>query len=525
MSSYQGLNQANAATYFLDRNVEAGRGDEVALYYLDQSTSYSQLFDLVCRAGNLFVDSGIDYENRVVIILPDSPIHVVALLGLIRIGAVPVPLSTRLSLDDYLYVFADCRPKGLIIGQEHVSVMESVQRQLEENSFPFPKNTWVVGSGQAPSHYRPLEDALSQTPNESFVRKSSRDEPALIQYTSGRTGKPKGVVHLHRGLLQVTGHLARRLGMSEADKCFSVAKLSFGYGLGNSVLLPFSLGACSILHPGLADPFTIYELLIRHRPTVFFGVPSLYSAMLQVKVGETDFDPSSLRVCVSAGEHLSASLFYKWKERFGHEILDGLGSTECLHIFVSGEIGRIKPGSVGTPIEGCEAKLLDDDGERVNEGETGHLYVKSPANAARYWNKHDETTATMIGAWIRTGDLLYQDDEGYYYYVGRSDDVIKVGGLKVSPIEVEECLLTFECVKECAVAGVTTKEGIATIQAYVCLNEGWEPSRRLKRVLKEYVQNSISPYKCPKEIEFVPALPKTVNGKIARYRLSEVAAV
>lgn len=525
MISLQGLNQANAATYFLDRNVEAGRGEDVALYYLDQSTSYSQLLDLACRAGNLFLNSGIDYENRVVIILPDSPIHVVALLGLIRIGAVPVTLSTRLSPDDYLYVFADCRPKGLVIGQEHVYVMESVRRQLEENSFPFPKNTWVVGSGQAPSHYRLLEDLLSQSSSEPVVRKSSRDDTAIIQYTSGSTGTPKGVVHLHRGLLQVTGYLARRLGMNEADKIFSVAKLSFGYGLGNSVLLPFSLGACSILHPGLADPFTIYDMLIRHRPTVFFGVPSLYSAMLQVNVCETDFDPATLRVCVSAGEHLSASLFHKWKERFGHEILDGLGSTECLHIFISGEIGRIKPGSVGTPIEGCDTKLLDDNGEPVNEGEIGHLYVKSPANAARYWNKHDETTATMIGPWIRTGDLLYQDEEGYYYYVGRSDDVIKVGALKVTPIEVEECLLKFEGIKECAVAGVTTKEGIASIHAYVCLNEGWEPSRRLKRVLKEYVQNSISPYKCPREIQFVTALPKTVNGKIARYRLSEVATV
>jgi benzoate-CoA ligase family protein len=517
------LHQDSAACYFLDRHVEEDRGHRNAIFYKDQAINYEELYNLAAKAGNLFLNSQVDYENRVAIILPDCPLQVAAFFGLIRIGAVPVPLSTKFSADDYLYVFADCRPVAAIIDREHIPALEYVQQYLESHQLPLLKHIFVVEESNLPPGYSAFEDLLTQQSNECKSRATSLDDMALIQYTSGSTGTPKGVVHLHRGLLEVSRNITRRLELNDSDVCLSAAKLSFGYGLGNSVLFPFSLAASVILHPDLSDPFAMFDLINRYKPTAFFGVPSLYSAMLSAPIPEEDSDLSSLRLCVSAGEHLSATLFRNWKKRFGHEIIDGIGSTECLHLFISGQRGRIKPGSTGTVIEDNEAMILDDEGQRVATGEVGHLHIKSRCNAARYWNKHDETMATMIGPWTRTGDLFFQDAEGYFYFVGRSDDVIKVGGLKVSPVEIEECLLANESVKECAVIGLTSEEGISCIHAYVRLNPGWEPDKRLKRKLKEHVRSSISPHKCPKEIEFVSELPKTITGKIARYKLRKTA--
>lgn len=515
---FKSLTYANCARHLLDRNVEEGGGARPALLYEGETFSYSDTLGLVGRAGNLFAGAGVSYENRVVIILPDSPSAVAAILGAMRIGAVPVPVSTRLSVDDYEYIFADCRPAAAVVGRQHLPVVEKIRKDFEEESLPFPANVWAVGAETLPPGFMDFEEALRGAPADCPVRPTREDDMALIQYTSGSTGRPKGVVHLHRGVIEVSRGFVERLQLRGDDLCFSVAKLSFGYGFGNSLIFPFSRGACSILYPGIVDPFSVLDILTRLRPTVFFGIPSMYAAMLEVPQGAGGADLSGLRLCVSAGEHLSAQLFHRWQETFGHEVLDGLGSTECLHIFISGEPGRVKPGSTGTPVPGYEVKLVDEQGRAVSPGEVGELYVKSECNAARYWNKQRETKATMLGPWTRTGDLLRQEGERFYF-VGRTDDVIKVRGSKVSPVEIEECLSSHGGVRECGVVGVADREGITSVVAYVCLNEGWEPSARLKKELKEHVRSTISPHKCPRRIEFIPEMPKTTSGKVARYKL------
>lgn len=515
------FDRANAVTHLLDRNVDEGRGGQPALHYDRSVISYGALLNSVSRAGNLFLARGVEWEDRAVLILPDCPEHVVSTLALMRIGAVAVPVSTRLSESDYLYVFADCRPKAAVIGVEHIEKVAKLLESLKRESLPVPRVIWVVGSEGSINGFESFGAGVEGASSHCAVAQTTRDDMAIIQYTSGSTGTPKGVVHLHRGLLEVGPSLVKRLGINQTDVCFSAAKLSFGYGFGNSVLLPFTRGASSVLYSGLSDPFAAYGIIDRYHVTVFFGVPSLYAAMLKVPGSESDFDLSSLKLCVSAGEHLNTGLLTRWRERFGQMIIDGVGCTECLHIFVCGESGRVKAGSTGTPVEGNELKIVDDAGLTVRTGETGELFVNSKANAARYWNKHEETTRTMMGVWMRTGDLFCQDEEGCFYYVGRKDDVIKIGGMKVSPVEVEECLASHEGVRECAVIAATNEDGLSSICAYVCLNPDWEAGSRLKSELRDFVRNSLASYKCPGRIEFVSELPRTSNGKIARYKLRQ----
>lgn len=519
MSYLTYINYANATNYYIDRNIDEGRGNNIAFRYCEQTISYAGLFELVNKSGNLFSQSGIDYENRIILILPDCPMFVVAFFGLLRIGAVPVPLSPRLSLDDYLYVFADCRPKGLIVTRDNLPLIETMREEFASKNLPFPQLLWVVESNQNNSDYESFEISLDKVSNDCPVRMTKADDIALIQYTSGSTGIPKGVVHLHRGLINLCENVLSRLKISKDDVCFSAAKLSFGYGLGNSVFFPLSVGASSILFSGPVDAFKVSEIIKRGKPTIFFGVPTLYSAILNVSQPDRIFDFSSIRLFVSAGEHLTKQLFNRWKLKFGKDIIEGLGTTECLHIFICSEEGCIKPGSTGTPIENCEAILINDKNQEASIGEVGSLYVKTEHNASRYWCKQSESVKTMIGPWINTGDLCYQDEDGYFFYVGRNDDVIKIGGIKVLPKEVEECLETHESVRECAVVSLTSDDGTASISAYVCLKDNWEPTQKLKRELKKHLRKLISSYKIPRKIAFLDELPKTTTGKIARYKL------
>jgi benzoate-CoA ligase len=360
---------------------------------------------------------------------------------------------------------------------------------------------------------------------------TSRDDVAFWLYSSGSTGFPKGAVHLHHDMVYSTELYARPiLGIHGEDITFSAAKLFFAYGLGNNLYFPFSVGATAVLYPGRPAPDKMFEVLATCRPSIFYGVPTLYAAMLQLAdAGESregsrgsaglDQALSSVRVCVSAGESLPAPIFHRWKEKFGLEILDGIGSTELLHIFISNRMGEVRPGSSGKIVPGYEARILDEEGRILPQGQVGNLLIKGDSAAPYYWNKHRKTTETMLGEWIKTGDKYYQDPDGYFWYCGRSDDMLKVGGIWVAPVEVENALIGHPAVLECAVVGAMDTDELVKPKAYVVLKTGYPASNDLAEELKAYVKESIAPYKYPRWIEFIPELPKTATGKIQRFRL------
>jgi benzoate-CoA ligase len=306
------------------------------------------------------------------------------------------------------------------------------------------------------------------------------------------------------------------LKIRETDRCFSAAKLFFAYGLGNGLYFPFSVGASAVYLSGRPTPRAVFEAIEEHRPTLYFGVPTLYGTML-----ETDGSLNRVRMCISAGEALPPRLLERWKERFGIPITDGIGSTEMAHIFISNEGPDVRPGSTGKPVPGYEARIVDEDLRELDDGEVGTLLIKGDSSAACYWNKHEKTKETMVGEWLNTGDKFYRDAEGYYYYVGRSNDMLKVGGIWVSPIEVENCIMDHPAVMECAVIGAPDAEGLVKPKAFVVLQHGNPPTNELAREIKEFVKTALAHYKYPRWIEFVDDLPKTATGKIKRFMLKD----
>jgi benzoate-CoA ligase family protein len=495
----------NAVLTYLDRHLDAGHGCRTCFRSEDGDVTYEDLADTAGRAANVLADAGVRMEARVMLVLPDSPLLVAFILGAMRMGAVPVPVSTRLLAADYAYVAADCRPSAFVVGAEQTEILE-----LAFKAPPSPPVVFTVPS---------LDEGLSMASPVRVVAPTSRDDAALIQYTSGTTGTPKGVVHLHRGLIALPDGFGRRLKLSPDDVCFSASKIPFGYGTGNSILFPMAAGASSILHPGPTDPFSVVDLLQRFEPTVFFAVPGLYSALLSLSDDAIVKPIQRLRMCVSGGEHLNQTLRDRWRDRFGAEILDGFGSTECLHIFMT-SMPRFSGGeSVGELVDGVEARLLDDADVPVSTGDIGHLWIRSPTNAAQYWNKYSETVTTMHGPWTRTGDQLFQDADGYFHYVGRSDDILKVGGMKVAPTEVEAAMLQHPAVAECAVVGRVDDGVTTTVVAYVRVNDGYPETPDLERELHRHARSTLAVHKRPRAFHMVATLPTTSTGKLARFRL------
>jgi len=505
---------ANAGHYLLDRHVEEERGDRIAVRCAGERLSYAEIFRRANQAARLFCVAGVRPGDRVLLVLPDGPAFVVAFFALVRMGAVPVPLSTMLSSGDFSFVAGDCASKVAVITSTLLPAFKEILAQRTSLG-----RVWLSDADDASAEFPSFESALAKQDDSFPVQPVESEDIALIQYTSGSTGRPKGVVHRHGALRGICDGFPARLALGPADICYSAAKMSFGYGLGNSLLFPFSAGATSILRVGACGPYEAYETIQMSRPTLFFGVPSLYAAMLKVTSPEREFDLSSIRVFISAGEHLTESVFTKWKQRFGREIINGIGCTECLHIFISGEAGRTKAGSAGSLIHGWEAKILDDEHGPVPIGEVGHLYVNGPGNSHEYWNHADNNKAMALKSWIRTGDLFHQDTEGFFFYAGRSDDQIKTKGFKIYPIEIEEVLSRHARVKECAVVGASTVEGVTEVRAYVVLQADQTGDKRLARELKLYLLQTLPPQKCPDRIEFVAELPKTATGKVARYKL------
>ena len=503
----------NVADYLVARHVREGRGSRIALIAPDGAISYNDLDALVNRAGNALRAVGLGPEQRVILLLHDGSAFYAAFLGAIKIGAVPVPINTLLRQGDYQFILNDSRAVAAIVSEQLVAEILPIVHLL-----PWLKHLIVSGGVVAG---RPSFEALLESARATLdAADTHKDEPAFWLYSSGSTGPPKGAVHLHHDMVYTIEDYARGvLEMNEHDRCLSAAKLFFAYGLGNSLSFPLGVGAEAIVLPGRAGPEAMFEAIGTHHPTIFFGVPTLYAAMLQVEDAVTRFDLSSLRFCVSAGEALPPEIFRRWQERFGLDIVDGIGSTEMLHIFLSNRPGACRPGTSGVEVPGYAARIVDDDGVPVAGDTIGTLMVRGESAAAGYWKQHEKTKATFQGHWVNTGDKYFRDVDGYYHYCGRSDDMLKVGGIWVSPVEVENTVLSHEAVLECAVVGVTDTDGLTKPKAFVVVRQGAAPTEQTARDIQAFVKSRIAPYKYPRWIEFVPELPKTATGKLQRFRL------
>ena len=502
----------NMTTTFLDDVVARGLGKKTALYFNKDKINYETVLEMVNRTGNALKELGVEMEDRVMLLLPDMPEFVYSFLGTVRIGAIAVPVSTAMRPHDYIFLLNDSRAKLLITEGEFIPIIERIGEELRH------LKGVVVRDG--PDKYPSFEELISQASPHLEPAETSKDDMAFWMYTSGSTGMPKAVVHLHHDWIYCCDTVGREVfDFREGDTSFSASKLFFAYGLGNSLFFPFRVGASSVLYPHRMTAEVAFELIDRYRPTHFFAVPTLYARMLQVEGAERRYDLSSVRLFISSAEVLPPAIFQRWKERFGKELLDVVGSTENLAQFIANRPGMVRPGSSGLVVPGYEAKIVDDEGKEVAPGHVGHLLIKGESSAPFYWNRHQATKKAMLGEWLKTGDMFYRDEEGYFYFCGRSDDVMKVSGCWVSPIEVENALTEHPAVLEAAVSAAADSDGLIKPRAYVVLKDGFQPSAGLEEEIKGFVKERLAPFKYPRWIEFVPELPKTATGKIQRFRL------
>jgi benzoate-CoA ligase len=501
----------NFAADIIEHNLAAGRADKPA--YIDPrgSWTYGALAERVDRFGNVLRSLGIRLEERILLALLDDIDWPTAFLGAVKAGVIPIPVNTLMTEDDYRFMLADSRAKVLVVSESLLPKFES----LIPSS---PHLMHVIVSGGNERGYHRFDELLRKASSDAYTAATTRDDVCFWLYTSGSTGRPKGAVHLHSSPRLTADLYAKSvLGLRESDLCYSVAKLFFAYGLGNAMTFPMAVGATTVLSPERPTPQGVAEILDRHPITMFYAVPTFYAAFLAA--GQAS-DALKLRCCVSAGEALPPDVGRRWKERFGVDILDGIGSTEMLHIFISNYPGEVKYGTSGKPVPGYDIRLIDDDGRIISDsGEMGELQVRGPTSAAMYWNNREMTRETFLGEWTRSGDKYLRDEDGYYVYCGRRDDMLKVGGIYVSPFEVEGALLTHSEVLEAAVVAWPDEENLIKPKAYVVLKSADKACDELAQALQSHVKASLAPYKYPRWIEFRADLPKTATGKIQRFRL------
>jgi benzoate-CoA ligase len=502
----------NFAADVLQSNLAAGRASKPAYIDARGVLTYAQLADRVVRFGAALRGLGIRREERVLLALLDTADWPVAFLGCLKAGIIAVPVNTLLTEDDYCFMLADSRAKCLVVSEALFPKFEKLiagSRDLEH----------VIVSGNNPHGYRLFEDVIGADEPEDYTAPTVADEMAFWLYTSGSTGKPKGAVHVHASL-KLTADLYGTpvAGLKESDVCYSVAKLFFAYGLGNAMTFPLTVGATTVLLPDRPTPDGVAALLRKYPVTVFYAVPTFYAAFLNGPNAPRR-DEVKIRRCISAGEALPEEIARTWKERYGVDISDGLGTTEMLHIYLTNAPGATKYGTTGKPVPGYEIKLIGEDGEPVKQGEMGELYARGPTAAIMYWNNREKSRSTFQGAWTRSGDKYIEDADGYYVCCGRADDMLKVSGIYVSPFEVEAALSSHPDVLEAAVVGWGDEQKLVKPKAYVVLKEPNKASDSLIRALQEHVKAKLAPYKYPRWIEFRTELPKTATGKIQRFKL------
>jgi benzoate-CoA ligase len=505
----------NAAVDLVERNLKAGRGSKIA--YIDGRGRYcySELAERVDRAANALRGLGIEPEQRVLLALLDGIDFPTLFLGAIKAGIVPIPVNTLLTTSDYSFILKDSRARVLVVSEELYDRFSPI---LAEQ--PALKHVIIAGSRSIDGR-RLLNDIMAAAPR-ATAAETCADDVCFWLYSSGSTGAPKGVVHLHSHLILTAELFARPvLGIAENDIVFSASKLFFAYGLGNSLTFPLAVGATAVLTAERPTPAAVFQVLKENRATIFCGAPTLYAAML-ANPELPPRDALALRLCSSAAEPLPENIGNRWAQHFGIDILDGIGSTEMLHIYLSNRPGDVRYGTTGKPVPGYELRLVDDNGRAVGHGEIGELQVKGPTAAIGYWNQHERSRHTFMGEWTRSGDKYLQDRDGYFVYCGRTDDMLKVGGIYVSPAEVEAALMAHDAVLEAAVVGKLDTGKLVKPKAFVVLKPGQIPSPGLAELLQTHVRSRLASYKYPRWIEFVDELPKTATGKIQRFKLRDI---
>jgi benzoate-CoA ligase len=500
----------NMAWYFLDRNIEEGRGDKICLYFRDLRYSYREVQARANRFANALVELGVAAEDRVLLVLPDRPEFVFAWFGAAKAGAVIAMVNPLLPADDFVHYFEYTRAKLAVVDASALDRLDPLR-----DSFAHLRHLVVVGEAGRHLSF----EAVSAQASEHFVNADThRDDPAIWLFTSGSTGKPKAAVHLHHDLPWNTERYAKQvLGLREDVVTLSVPKLFFGYATGTNLLFPFSVGGATALFSERSEPGTLFDAIEKYRPSLLTSVPTMIGAMLNHPGGEAR-DLSSLRMCLSAGEALPSELYRRWKQRFAVEILDGIGSAEMFHIYISNTPDDVVLGSLGRLVPGYEARIVGPDDEDVPDGDAGTLWIKGDSAAILYWQAHEKSKQVLRGDWVVTGDHMRRDASGYFWYEGRSDEMLKVGGVFVSPFEVENCLLQHPRVAECAVIGYKDRDELIKPKAFIVLREE-DGSDLLARELQDFVKSRLAPFKYPRAVEFTRSLPKNDRGKIERKRL------
>jgi benzoate-CoA ligase len=502
----------NAAHDLLQRN--SARYDKVA--FIDASSgeqlTYGQLSEQAHRFANALRQRGFKPETRVMLAMLDTLEWPVVFLGCILAGVVPIAANTLLTGKDFDFMLRDSRAQALFVSKPMLPTFEPLLGKISSLQHMF-----VAGDQGEHS----VAQLIASGSADQQVEGTCSDDACFWLYSSGSTGTPKGTVHLHSHLVQTAELYGRAiLGIRENDVVYSAAKLFFAYGLGNALTFPMSVGATALLLPSRPTPADVFGVLKKFQPTIFYGVPTLFAALLADGTRPRKSE-LKLRVCASAGEALPAEIGKRWTEEYGVEILDGIGSTEMLHIFLSNRPGKVRYGTTGQAVPGYQLRIVGDDGRECGDGEIGELQIGGPSAAIMYWNNRSKTKHTFAGEWTRSGDKYTRDADGYYTYGGRSDDMLKVGGIYVSPFEVEACLMTHAAILEAAVIGVADSDGLVKPKAYVVLKSGQQASAE---DLQAHVKSLLAPYKYPRWIAFVPELPKTATGKIQRFKLRAAAA-
>jgi benzoate-CoA ligase family protein len=504
----------NMSDYFLYHNLEEGREGKVCLYFEDQTYTYSETARLADRTGAALRELGLRQEERVLIVLPDCPEFVWTWFGASRIGAVITMVNPLLPAADYKYYLEYTRARVAVIH-------ESLLATFAEAAADARHLRQVLVVGDEHGDFLSFQNVVSAMPENLTPAETHRDDIAIWLFTSGSTGHPKGAVHLQHDLPYNTEVFAKRtIGVREDDVTVSVPKLFFGYATGTNLLFPFAVGGATALFSERSTPEKLFEVIERFRPTILTTVPTMINAMLNVEGGRQR-DLSSLRFCYSAGEALPVELYKRWVETFGVEIYDGIGSAEMFHIYITNRPSDVKPGSLGRIVEGYEARIVDAEGAQVSTGEMGTLRIKGDSAALCYWNAHEKSKETFAGDWCTTGDQFHVDADGYYWYHGRTDDMLKVSGVFVAPAEIENCLLQHEAVLECAIIGFDAGDGLVKPKAFVVARDTHAADDALAEQLKDFVKSRLALYKYPRQIEFVTSLPKNDRGKIDRKLLKQ----